>query len=326
MLLPPCVPSAVPGRDVFSPRLLRQLWGLTVRCERAMRAIAPHWHAQKASWGEAGYKFEILASSAHWLCQFADSVKQHENGQSLPEPVIQLLASSMATILKAARITGVNADYLLPCRFVILPALRQSITGASPATISLLLPRMAGSSNVKGAVSGVSPALFCAVRAMDTALILSQWKGLNICPLAVLGSCHMAALVSRVVAELLGRPGSATTRHDAHFAFGRLGRYVACISAHIFDGATQICVGDPSALSQMRDLLARPLLHLLHFPLLDTLVALQHVMIRASPSTKKTWETASTCQTIPLQALMEADAMDSKVAMQVGHIYYSMEP
>ena len=308
-------------RDVSRPHLLRQLWGLTVRCERAMRAIAPHWQAQKASWGEEACLFEYLTSPALWLCQLATTMSK--DSQSFPKAIFQLLASSVATVLKAARFTCVNADFALPCKFAVIPALRQSITGALPATISLLLPRMAAANSLQGA----SPTLLCAVRAVDSALLLSQWKGLKICPVMVLGSCHMAALVSRVVAELLEFSGPATTsRYAAHDAVGKMSCYASCLSAHIFNSAARSCVGDPSALALMRDILAPLLLRLLHSPLLDTLVALQHVMFRALPSIQQPWEAsaaASVCQMQLPPESMEADAMDSKVAMQVGHTYYS---
>ena len=108
--MPPSLFS-VPGRDAVDPRLLRNLWCLTARCERAMREIAPLWRAQKASWGETAFLFERLASPATWLCQLATSMGK--DSKPVPEPVLQLLASSVATVLKAARVTGVSADFLL---------------------------------------------------------------------------------------------------------------------------------------------------------------------------------------------------------------------
>ena len=324
MPFPPCVLPSVPkgGKYILSPRLLRQLRGLTVRCERAMRAIAPGWQAQKASWGEAACLFERLASPSLWLCQSAAIMSEGEDGKSLLEPVIQLLASSVATVLKTARVTGINADHQLPCHFVVIPALLQSITDILPAAISLLLPRMAGASSVQGA----SPTLLCTTMNVDSAQVLSQWRGLDMCPVIVLGSCHMAALVSRVVAKLLHCSGPATTRHDSHYAVGRMSCYAACLSALIFDRANQGCEGAPSTPARICGLLAAPLLQLLHSPLLDTLVVLQHVMVTSLPM-QKSWESFaadSICQ-IRLPSASMADAMGSKVAMamQVGHTCYS---
>ena len=281
-----------------------------------MRMLAPHWQALTARWAEAACLFYRLASPAIRLSQLA-AIKR-EKAQSLPEPVIQLLASSAATVLKAARITGINADFYLPGFFL------HSVTGVTHTTISLLLPRMAGAGKPQ---QGVSSPLLCAVRAVDSALGLSRCRLPELCPLMVLGSCHVATLVDGAAGELLHCSEPTTTRRDAHSAVGSMSYYATHLSTLIHFLASQGCEGAPTGTAPLRDLLARPLLTLLHSPLLDTLVALQHVMTRALPSLQRAWEAnegASICQMHQTPAPAEPDAMESKVAMQVGHPYYSL--
>ena len=296
-MMPHFLPFSVPGRDVISgPRPLRQLWGLAVRCERAMRAIAPHWQVQKASWGEAACMFGRLVYPAMWVCQFAAT--KSEDSQSLPAPVIQLLASSVATVLKAARVTDIH--FLLNSLFMSTPALKKSVPSMLPAALSLLLPRMAGTRSLQGTTS----TLLSAARSVDSALLLTRSKDLKPYPFLVLGSCHMTTLVYRTSAELLHCSGPTTTRHNAHSAAGSLSSYAAFFSMDIAVIAVQACEGAPSGSrsapsgsapsgsgsgsvpsgsAQLRDLLTRPLLLLLHSPMLDTLVALQHVMVGKLP-------------------------------------------
>ena len=281
-----------------------------------MRAIVPHWQAQKASWGQEAYLIKWLSYPALRLCQFA--ALEGEDAQSLPEPVIQLLASSVATLLKAARLTGVDAGFMVHCHFMNLPCLRQPSTSALPAIISLLLPRMAGTSDRQGA----SSALISAARDVASVLATSSQCGAPVHgPLMVLGSVHMAALVNRTAARLLHCSGPATTRFDAHSAVGMLSSYTAYLSKNIVLCATKGCEGAPSGSASLSDLLAHPLLRLLYSPLLDTLVALQHVMVEKG-SLQPAWETtsgASICLRHLAPASMQSDAMDSMVAMQVGH-------
>jgi len=73
------------------------------------------------------------------------AVEQENAQQLLPEPVIQLLASSVATVLKAAKVAGIDADFLLPHHFARVPGVWRSMTpGVGAASVSLLLLRIAG--------------------------------------------------------------------------------------------------------------------------------------------------------------------------------------
>ena len=312
----------MPGKDLpeTDPHLLRQLWGLAVRCERTLRVIAPHWQALRAGWGEAAAirsVFRSITFPVNWLCQLAAS--EREDAQSvLPEPVIRLLASCVATILKASRVAGFHADFLLPSCFVNIPVLRRPTSGMMHAAVCLILPRMAGavsvpriqggssgapgaSSSARGSGSSAaqgaaSSSLICASRAVDIVLRMSQCGNYETAPLMLLlGSLHMTTIVNRASSELLHCSEPATKREDAHFVVGTLSCYAAYLSTHIAFGASQGCDGGAySGSAELRDLLARPLLHLLHSPLLNTLVALQHVMVEeGSLGLQRGWESSS---------------------------------
>ena len=285
-----------------------------------MRAIAPHWQAQKASWGEAVCLFEDLASPAMWLCRLVAAMERENVHQSLPEPVIQLLTSSVATFLKAAKAAGISVDYVLPCDFTNVPAVWRPAARVLPAATSFLLPRMAAASKQQGTPS----MLLSAARALDATLGLSQHRDPELCPLMVLGSCHTATLVSKMLAELLHCSGPATTRFDSHYAVGMLSSYAAYLSTEIAFRADQGYKGAPFGSAQLRDLLARPLLQLLHSPLLDTLAALQHVMVDKI-ALQRVWESsagASICERHQtLLGSTESDAVVSRTAMQVGHSF-----
>ena len=251
-------PSFVLSSEL-GPRLYRQMWGLVARCERAMRTIARHRRAQEASWADAASQFACLAFPASWLCALATA--KTEDARSLPDAAIQLLASSVATALKAARVAGINANFQLPCSFFNIPALQQPISVMLPAAISLLLPRIAGGSTVKGA----SPTLLCTVKAVNSVMDMAQrCRDPELCPLMVLGSPHMMTLIDRAAAELLHCSGPAPKRRDAHLAVTTMSFYAVLLSTRIASGASQGYK----------------------------------------------------------EASMEPDAMDSKVAMLVGHTYY----
>ena len=86
--------------------------------------------------------------------------------------------------------------------------------------------------------------------------------------------------------------------------------------------ATQGCDAAPLGSSQLRDLLARPLLQLLHSPLLDLLARMQHVPVDAGCYTDAVHSSASLpppCGLIPLRQ-MQPDADDAVLMMQVRRI------
>ena len=282
-----------------------------------MRAIAPRWQAQEASWGEAAVSFERLTTPAIWLCQqFSDA--KIEDAPPLPEPLVRLLASSIATVLKAARVAGINDEFKLPWLFVRIPALWQS-AAMPPETTFFLIPRMAGASLLQGA----SPTLRCASCVVESALDLSHCGGAEHYHLLVLGSCHMVTLLNVVTAVLQRCSGPTANRHYGHVTLGNISRYAAHLSCLIFDNAMRYCEGGPRVSAEMHSMLSCSLRNLLHSPLLDALVALQHVMVGSFP-VQRHWETsrgASICLTHLPPTSMEADAMDSKVAMQVGHCW-----
>ena len=287
----------MPGKDLpeTDPHLLRQLWGLAVLCERGLRVIAPHWQALSAGWGDeaAARMFRRITFPVSWLCQLAAGSENEDTQSSLPEPVIRLLASSVATILKASRVAGFHADFLLPSCFVNIPVIRRSTS--MHAAAALLLPRMAGaasvprfaaggSSNAQGgsssvqggsssvqggsssvqggssSVQGASSSLLCAGRAVDIVLRMSQCGGYDSAPLMLLlGSLHMTTITNRASSELLHCSGPATTRGDTHFVVGMLSYYVVFLSTHIAFAASQgFDGGAASGSSELRNLLYLP--------------------------------------------------------------------
>ena len=284
-----------------------------------MRVIAPPWKAQNCRIGVAASIFTSLAYPACWLCQLSSI--EGANAPSLPEPVMQLLASSVATVLKTARMIGLSAipTFPLTTDFVGLPALWQSATGMLPAAaISFLLPRMVSS------LQEVTSGPIYTARAVDSVLIMSQYKTVELCTFMVLTSCHATTLANKAAADLLHCSGPTTAQRDAHFAIGKMSFYAANISAHIAVLSSLGCKGAPLGSAQLRDLLARPLLHLLHSPMLDTLVALQHVMVEKF-SMQRGWESTPEASIFPLalHESMEPDATDSKVGMQASLTCYS---
>ena len=143
----------------------------------------------------------------------------------------------------------------------------------------------------------------------------------------VLGSCHLASLVNRTTEELLHCPGNTATRRHGHYAVWQVSRYALSLSTYIAYSARRGYKAAPCGSAQLRDLLARPILRLLHSPLLDTLVALQHVLVDKLPGLQRRWESSAGASSCPLNLesweSMDADTPDLKVAMQVGHTYYS---
>ena len=95
-----CPPIAVPGIAAPDPRVIRQLWGLAVRGERALRATAPLWLAQRAAWGEEAA--DLLASTAEPASWLSEGVRQ--GSVILPAtatiPLAHLLLSSAAMSLR----------------------------------------------------------------------------------------------------------------------------------------------------------------------------------------------------------------------------------
>ena len=281
-----------------------------------MRAIAPHWQAQKASWGEAADLFERLAAPAIWLCRQLAAIES-KNAHSYPEPLIRLLASSAATVLKAARAANITDELKLPWLFAKM--LRESTALRPVQTSFLLIPRMAA--GACGPLQGALPTLCCANRVVASALDLSQCGGPDHYPLLVLGSCHMLNLANKALAVLQHCSGPTATRRYAHLALGNVSRHSVLLSTLIYNYAARDCKGDPYvSVDELHSLLSSSLCRLLYSPLLDSLVALQHVMTGNFPL-QQLWESssgASICLAHLPPAMAKPDTMDCKVAMLVS--------
>ena len=227
-------------------RTTRQLWGLTARCERAIRALAPHWRAQASIWGEAAVLFERLLLPATWMCE------QHQwmTGVTFPPASLRLLTSSVATAAKATQLTGVDPSVLF-LRFAdsCLPALRRCPTTTvaaarcRPSVATFLLPRL---SPATAALPEGPSKLIAAVRVLDGGIVVAQAEAA--CPggggghdqqplscatsapfLRMLSSRHIAALAHQLIAQMTGAEGhtpiSSHQRGAVHIAVGRLSNY-----------------------------------------------------------------------------------------------------
>ena len=334
----------------------RQLWGLTARCERAIRAMVPHWRAQASSWGEAAVLFERLFFPASWLCQMQQSFE----GVPFPPAELRLMASCVMTTAKAAQLTEISpSDWFV--RFAgTLPAVNKA-TATAVATLLLLRIGAATAALPEG------PTKFLA-----SAVVLDSWihlaegadpEGLCQQPsscaisspgLRILSSWHVSTLAHQLFAQLTGHsPISAHLHGVVHLAIGSLsdfGRIMVSEEQWILDSeascnrrgvvATSSLAAGPSFQEEPTDL-PRPssgeeLLNmpaptsrvelwrwavpsLLGSPLLDFLVRIQHAIVKARPSALG-WS-APEVSILPVSLMpssMDADAFGSEVAMQVG--------
>ena len=215
------------------PRLTRQLWGLTARCERAIRSIAPHWRAQASTWGETEVLFDRLLLPIKWLCQ------AHQEMASAPFPpaALRLLTSSVATAAKAVQLTGIDPSLLFE---VLAVQLAQATAVSLPAVATLLLPRI-------GAATATLPEglfkLVATMSALDCGIHLvaavdpggpsqrpsSQATSTHV--LRTLSSCHVSVLIQQLVSQAIGgaehKPKAAALylRGVAHLAIGCLSDY-----------------------------------------------------------------------------------------------------
>ena len=346
-------PSCLPGNgfdtSAMVQRTTRQLWGLTARCERAIRALAPHWRAQASIWGEAVVLFERLLLPATWMCE------QHQwmTGVTFPPASLRLLTSSVATAAKATQLTGVDPSVLF-LRFAdsCLPALRRCPTTTvaaarcRPSIATFLLPRL---SPATAALPEGPSKLIAAVRVLDGGIVVAQAEAA--CPggggghdqqplscatsapfLRMLSSRHIAALAHQLIAQMTGAEGhtpiSSHQRGAVHIAVGRLSNYGWMLVleqwSHVTAEATRdqqggaaatsaaaaAAAGPPSQGLELRDLLCSTIQSLLASPLLDFLVCMQHVVVAARLATMR-WSFPEAPSILPVH-LMPA-SMDPDV-------------
>ena len=333
-------------------RTTRQLWGLTARCKRAIRAMAPYWQAQASSWGEAVVLFERLLLPATWLCQAHLEIP-------CPPAALRLLTSSAASAAKAVQLTGVwdstagiNPFSLFISFAEMAPALQTSTATAECQSycLTLLLPRLgptAATPPGKGPSDFFAAAgtLDCAIRLAGAAIPrgkhYQQASGcaLSTSALGKLSSCHMSALVNQLIAQLTGAMGhapiAAQQRGAVHLLIGGLSDYASMLASeqrrhatdalgrlsnHHADAATSsVSSGSSLSLKERLALLLYTVQSLLGSPLLDFLVGMQHVVIKAWPSLRE-WSVpeAGILPVHLMPASMDPDALESQLALQVG--------
>ena len=305
----------------------RQLWGLALRCERAIRDVSPHCHSQKTVWGESPCLLleciTLLSSNA------VLELVQEDTQPLLVEAALgRLLVSSTASALKASQVPGIEST----ARRVFLAAigrlhLRSSMQAWAPALAAMLLPRIAAAVGLCRGPSALREAAWALARVTSSNSIHGlEWGAL----LRVLSSCHMSALVHQTVACMLCPTEAAC--EVAVTAVSELSHYALSIVGLTVNVATSVggSSGIPAVASALGPLphppvppqlewLVHSLLQLIYSPLLDLLAVMQHVPVEASPDVRQ-WQCLST--SIPpvhtLPASMDPDAADSVVAMQVG--------
>ena len=302
--------ASLQGSATFDPRDARQLWGLAVRSERALRATALLWPAQQAAWGEAVKLLENIAQPASWL---SEGLRQ--GAVLLPAsayvPLTRLLLSCAATELKLAHVAGLQPG---SCIFPFLGAAslqRSRIMALSPAMVPLLLPRLAATVPTAGNQRFACHAL------MFAGLSCRAIHGKPLIVLLVLTSCPVSVLLSRSMAEV-GVLSQATCM-QAHYAVGMLARYasqIAQVSVNVVHQGHRhgMSPGD-------RARLAQPITTLLRSPLLGILASLQHAVLDSSADVSSDWRFPEGSGIPPVHLMpahMEPDAMDSEVAMQVS--------
>ena len=319
--------------------------------------MAPHWRVQASVWGEAGGLFDYLLLPASWLCQ------AHQ-GMAVVPAAFRLLSSSVATVAKAAHLTGISPDNLFVTFAGKLPAARKSSDTAT--IVTLLLPRI-GAATAK-LPEGPSTFL-AAASALDVWVRLAEAsdpEGRCRQPssharpapvLRMLSSHHVSAQVHQLVAQMTGAAGHMSVasgdRIIVHLAVEELSTYAwMMVSEQWSHTAEAICdhhgaagvmsssqeelrdhispqealrdlPAGPSSQEELRGLLRRTVPLLLGSPLLDFLVGMQHVVVSARRSSHgSTPSFPAEGSSIPplhlMPALMDSDALESTMAMQVG--------
>ena len=302
----PCSPLAVLDSVAPDPRVVRQLWGLTVRGERALRAAAPHWPAQQAAWG--GIASDLLLNigePASWLSQLRASLLP----VSATAPLVRLLLSCAATELKITRVAGVEPGQWISS--FMDTAGFQGTAALSPTVLSFLLPRLAAAAPTRSQLFVCETLKFV----VNMCRTLKALGGDSLAILRLLTSCHMSVHLSQLAVEVavISQP----TCVQAYWAVEQLALYaekIAQESLHVVRQGRRWC-------PEVRASLAWPVMTLLYSPLLGLLASLQHVAIGASASVQS-WNFPEGFNHLPpvhlLPAHMEPDSADSKLAMQVG--------
>ena len=294
----------------------RQLWGLAVRCERAIRDISPHCHLQKAVRGEASHLqediAELLANAA------VDLVKLDTLPPLVETALGRLLVSSAASALKASQLPGMKLAGR-SCSLKVIGRLHRRLAsrGWAPALSALLIPRVAAAMNICSGPTALAEVAWALAEVSGERLVHDLQDDHH---LRVLTSCHVSALAHQVVAHIR-RPAPHLMREASHIVVGVLSNHAISIADSVVYTARSVegCDGTPATSGSLLEWLVHPLLHLIHSPLLDLLAVMQHVPVEASAEIR-TWHclSASIPPVYVLPLSVEPDAAGACVAMQVG--------
>ena len=307
MQVVPPPPLAVLASAAPDPQTARRLWALTVRSERALRATAPLWPAQRAAWGDTAHILDNIANPASWLSQPGAVLLLPASATA---PLARLLVSCAATELKAARVAGLQPDSWVFRSLDTIIFRDPRRAALSPTVVSLLLPRLASF-----VPTGRQPFACNALQFLAQA-ISEAVCGDSLTSLMVLTSFHMSVLLSRSVAEAAVSPATGQEACWAMMSLVSFTITAAHASLHVVQKGRWRLSAD------VRARLAQPILMLLRSPLLGRLSSLQHVVV-ASNESLWTWQFPDGYNVPPvhlLPARMQPDRMDSSLAMQVGRI------
>ena len=291
-----------------NPQTARRLWGLAVRSERALRATAPLWLAQRAAWGDAACLLASIKDPVYWLTQ-GILLKAVQLPASASLPLARLLLSCAATELKAAGAAVVQPGSWIFC-FTEAAVFSNSIAAMSPILVSFLLPRLASTISPGGSLFANDALSFVGK------LCQAMCGDASLASLLVLTSCHSSVLLGRSVAEV-DIFSQQVTRQQAHLAVMTL----ACHATQILQTSLfliQLEHGRLLLSSKFRASLAQPILSLLCSPLLGLLASLQHTTVGGSFPRPRSLEGSDIPPVHLLPAHMEPDETDSGLAMQVG--------
>ena len=279
---------------------LRQSWGLTVRCERAIRAAAPHWGAiEAAGWSSVAGRIYLITS--RMLTRLVNMRKPGAwtTEEDAAGSLLLLLASNTATLLKFARHSRLMDEDLLQSGLIRIhhivarcsalgPACQPAIKAAGPTIFFMLAPRhtvyaiqaapswyaarASGQHHSQRTLHMISPRfwLHCMVSTCCSLVLEPRLS------LLALSAQPMAALLHLVMEEVEHSPEWCTPDYlDA--AIATLSLYMEVVTLTIHDLASSVCKGTAAGPSQLLDMLAQPVLSLLGSQLLDVLAMLQHI-------------------------------------------------
>ena len=314
----------------------RQVWGLVVRHERALRAICP-----RPCISDALDPVHRLFGSVRWLHPDFPMLTVGPGAQA-NVALLRLLASYAASALKAAGhgnsltravMAGVASDRVSSCWAVCRRALISTLSlphngkrgreaqqtvlqvpelaATATAALFLLLPRLAVLPST-GAAAAIDTLAFARMNC-------KQYGRERI--LRLLASCHAIKLMHGSILTVMG--SNASGRTCTRQVFDMLGDLASAV-AHLANKlVTQGCQGASAGSAALRILLAGPLLRLLRSPLLDVLASLQHVPSCGS------WQAAKVSSGLihlppwglaPLNQMpetMQPDVAGAPIAMQV---------